>query len=203
MWLNNVIYEDRVIENERLELSDKDSLYFLGHDLTLRRCTLTLRVPAKRLHVNKTRIIDCAIEVTGELKNFRWYHAHLKGSKFKGRFRGNDFGSWPDEPLEGSMEDCDFSEAHLDQTRFLGCEVSTLRFPPWPCFTILHPSRRWRELSAVPWPGKFGPVFGQSFARDPPATVALTFSSHGLAKRSGTTPEAIKAVLEKLDGVYY
>jgi hypothetical protein len=31
----------------------------------------------------------------------------------------------------------------------------------------------------------------------------LTYSAPDLAKWCGTTPEAIKAVLEKLDGVYY
>jgi hypothetical protein len=40
-------------------------------------------------------------------------------------------------------------------------------------------------------------------AEDPPSTVALTYSALGLAKRYGSTPEAIKAVLEKMDGVYY
>jgi hypothetical protein len=31
----------------------------------------------------------------------------------------------------------------------------------------------------------------------------LTYSATAVAKRYGTTPEAIRAVLEKLDGVYY
>jgi hypothetical protein len=31
----------------------------------------------------------------------------------------------------------------------------------------------------------------------------MTYWAPDLAKRSGTTPEAIKAVLEKMDGVYY
>ena len=40
-------------------------------------------------------------------------------------------------------------------------------------------------------------------AEDPPSTVALTYSALGLAKRYGTTPDAIKAVLAKMDGVYF
>jgi hypothetical protein len=43
----------------------------------------------------------------------------------------------------------------------------------------------------------------EDLAEDPPTTVALTFPAPERAKRSGTTPEAIKAVLEKLDGVHY
>jgi hypothetical protein len=202
MWLNNVIYENRVIENERLELSDRDSLYFLGQNLTLRRCTLVLGVPAKRLHVNETRIIECTIETRGLLKNFQWSRAHLTGCQFKGRFVGNDFGNWRDT-TEGSISDCDFTAAHLDQIRFLGCDAHTLRFPQWPCFTLFDPVRRWRDLSALAWPGDISSSLIQGYAERPPATAAVTYSAPDLAKRSGTTPEAIKAVLEKLDGVYY
>ena len=202
MWLNNVIYENRVIEDERLELSDHNSLYFLGHNLTLRRCTLVLGVPAKRLHVNKTRIIECTIEVSRLLKNFQWSWAHLAGCQFKGRFVGNDFGNWRGTD-EGSIVDCDFSAAYLDQTRFLSCEAPSLRFPPWPCFTIFDPVRRWRDLRALAWPGDIGSVVIEGYAERPLSTAAVTYAAPALAKRCGTTPEAIRAVLEKLDGVYY
>jgi hypothetical protein len=203
MWLNNVIYENRVIEDERLELTDKTSLYYLGDNLTLRRCSLVLRVPAERLLVGQTRFIDCTIETRRELKNFRWESAHLKGCRFKGRFNGNDFGEWPYSPGEGSIEDCDFSEAHLDATRFLGCDPRTIRFPSWPCFTLFDTVRRAPELKALSWPGAVGRIEMYGFDQDPPSTVALTYSAVDVAKRRGTTPEAIKAVLEKLDGVFY
>jgi hypothetical protein len=39
--------------------------------------------------------------------------------------------------------------------------------------------------------------------KSPATTAAATFSAPALAKQHGTTPEAIKAVLEKLDGVFY
>jgi len=202
MGLTNVIFEDRVIENERLELSDKDALYFLGDALTLRQCTLVLRVPTRRLHVNRVQFIDCTIVAQQELKNLQWSHAHLRGCRFQGRFHGNGFGNWRGT-AEASIEDCDFTEAHLDQTRFLSCDVRTIRFPTWPCFTLLDPVRRWRSLRSLPWPGDIAPVVIQGYAERPPSTAAVTYSAPDLAKRSGTTPEAIKAVLTTLEGVYY
>jgi hypothetical protein len=45
MWLDNVIFEDKVIESERLELRGKSDLYYLGPNLIFRSCTLILRVP--------------------------------------------------------------------------------------------------------------------------------------------------------------
>jgi hypothetical protein len=43
----------------------------------------------------------------------------------------------------------------------------------------------------------------QGFAERLPETSAATYSALDTAKKYETTPEAIKAVLEKLDGVYY
>jgi len=196
-------FRDQEIENERLILDSATELYYLGHNLTLRNCTVAIKVPARALVIARTRFIDCSIEVKRQLKNFRWESAHLQGCRFTGRFSGNDFGSWPDNPSEGSIERCDFTGARLNWTRFLGCDVSTLRFPSWPCFTIYDPVRRARELGALPWPGKRGRIIAEGFADDPPSTDAVTFEALELAKWCETTPEAIKAVLTKLDGVYY
>jgi hypothetical protein len=96
-----------------------------------------------------------------------------------------------------------FTEAYVDASRFLACDTRTLRLPSWPCFTIYDPVRRWRELRALEWPGDIGPAVVEGFAEYPPTSVAVTYSASALAKKSGTTPEAIKAVLEKMDGVYF
>jgi uncharacterized protein YjbI with pentapeptide repeats len=196
-------FNEREICNERLVLESRTELYYLGHHLTLRSCTLVVKVPARALVIARTHLIDCAIEVARVLKNFQWDAVHLKGCRFTGRLIGNDFGGWPDRLEEASIEDCDFSGAHLDGCRFLGCDVRTIRFPSWPCFTLFEPARRWCELSPLPWPGDIGQVQMKGFERNPLTTAAVTYSALELAKRSGTTPEAIKAVLEKLDGVYY
>jgi hypothetical protein len=196
-------FSDQEISNEQLVLESATELYYLGHNLTLRNCTLVIKVPARALVIARTRLVGCTIEAKRELKNFRWQSAVLKGCRFQGRFTGNDFGEWPSAPGQGSIDGCDFTDAHLDQTRFLGCDIRTLRFPPWPCFTLLDPVRRHRELAALPWPGNVGRGEIALCAEDPPSTVALTFSAPALAKRNGTTPEAIRALVEKLDGVFY
>jgi hypothetical protein len=200
--LSQINLENRELTNEQLELA-AGVVYFLGPRLTLRHCTLVLRLAARDLVIPQARFTDCTFIAKRELKNFRWESAHLQGCTFTGRFSGNDFGSWPDCPEEGSVQNCDFSAARLDECRFLGCDVTTLRFPRWPCFTILHPYARHRELAKYPWPGDIGRIDAGFWAKTPATTVAMTYSAPDLAKRSGTTPEAIKAVLEKLDGVRY
>ncbi|MDY7226205.1 pentapeptide repeat-containing protein [Hyalangium rubrum] len=206
MWLNNVIFEDKVIENERLELTAKDALYYLGPKLTLRHCTLVLQVPARRLLLAGPQLMDCTIEVKTELKNLPWYTASLRGCRFTGKLTGNDFGYYPNPALPdrdmGRVEDCDFSRAQLHGCRFIGCDVSTLKFPRWPWFTLLHPYKRARELAALPWPGQLS-VAMSGFTDIPATTEALTRSATVLAKQFETTEEAIKATLALLDDVIY
>ena len=200
--MSQVNLENTEIATERIEIGP-DVVFFLGPNLTLRRCTLVLRIAARNLIIPKARFIDCTFEAKRELKGMRWRHAHLQGCRFICRFSGHDFGPWPSSPEEASIEDCDFSQATLDACRFLGCDVRTLRLPSWPCFTFIDPVARWRELRAHPWPSTIGPVVVEGLAQSPPTTAALTYSAPALAKRHGTTPEAIKAVLEKVDGVFY
>jgi|SRR5215217_1175519 len=205
--------ENRVIENERLILGRED-IAFLGPNLTLRGCTVTIRVTARNLILIRPRLIDCVIEVKQELKNLRWYRAFLKGCRFTGTMSGNDFGLWPVEEgaartlggIEeaartlGGIEDCDFSGARLDACRFVNCDVDTLKLPSWPCFTFLDPTRRRQELLTAPWPGT-SRITVEAMLKSPPETVAATFSAPAVARYSGTTEEDLLAVLKTLDGV--
>jgi hypothetical protein len=206
MGLTNVIFEDRTLEHERLELRDKNALYYLGPNLILRSCTLVLRVPASRLLLPGPTFIDCTFDVKQALKNLAWYKAHLKGCRFTGSFLGCDFGHLPDPVLRhrevGAIEDCDFTAAHLHACRFVGCDPSTLRFPRWPYFTILEPRRRSREFADILWPPEIRPWF-TSAADDPEGTVAVTFSAAELAKEANVGEERIRALLEGHSDVLY
>jgi len=208
-WLTNVVFKDQDIQNERLELTDKNSLYFLSTGLTLRNCTVVLKVSARNLVIKQARFIDCTFEVKQELKNHQsWVSAYLKGCRFKGRLSGCDFGHWPEYGSDpwyqhGFIEDCDFTEARLDGCRFHGCDPGTLRFPKWPCFTFLDPIGRAHELNRVQWPGRFGPVVVEDLHAQPPSTKALTFFAPAEAKRYDTTPEALRAVIEQFDCILH
>jgi hypothetical protein len=199
--LSQINLENTTIIEERLEFGS-GVICFLGPNLTLRNCTLVLGMAARDLIIPQASFIDCTFITKKQLMNFRWDTAHLQGCRFQGRFIGNDFGEWPSSPGKGSIKDCDFSEAHLHATRFLNCDVRTLRFPRWPCFTIFDPARRARELRQLPWPEEVGHIEVEGFAKAPGSTVALTESATIIAKQRGTTPETIKAVLEKIDGVF-
>ncbi|NMO17903.1 hypothetical protein HPC49_16085 [Pyxidicoccus fallax] len=197
-----ITFSDREIEDERLELNRRSELHYLGPNLTLRRCQLVIDVPRSALTIDGARLIDCTIDVKTALAEFRWEKARLKGCRFTGLMIGNDFGRWPtaQHPELGGIEDCDFTDASLDGCRFFGCDVSTLRFPSWPCFTVFDPVPRSRELTALPWPGPVGAVF-KAIARSPPSLSAVTLSASRLAWETGTSENALYGVLAQLDGV--
>jgi hypothetical protein len=200
--MSQVNLKEQELENERLELG-AGVVYFLGPQLTLRNCTLVLRGPARDLIIPQAQFLHCTIDVKKELKNFHWEHAALRGCRFTGRLSGNDFGRWPySERFLGSIEDCDFTEARLDECRFVGCDINTLRLPTWPCFTLLEPTRRSHELNAVRWPGLMG-IAVKGFAEYPEPTAAITYWAPSVAKWAKTTVEEIRAVIERLDGVLY
>jgi hypothetical protein len=209
MIAKKVFYEDKALENERLELIDKGSLYFLGPNLTLRNCTLVLKVSARNLFFEGVRFIGCTFEVKQELINHQqWISTSLEGCRFKGRLSGCDFGHWPEYGTEpeyqmGSIADCDFTEARLDSCRFMGCDPRTLTFPKWPCFTIQEPIGRSRELNSVQWPGRVGRVVMAHLHTQPPSTKALTYHAPSLAKQFETTPEELRAVIEQFDFIVY
>ena len=193
---------DRTLENETLRLDSRDEVHYLGHNLTLKNCALIIKVPGKRLVIAKTRFLDCTLEAKQELKGFWWDSAMLQGCTFKGRFTGCEFGGRPSAPEEGAVVDCDFTEARLHWCGFTACDASRLRFPPWPCFTLLEPVRWLHEWKGVSWPGKAGLLIS-TLAGATPQTSAVTLHAPSLAREMDTTEEALKAALQGLGGVIY
>ena len=206
MYPKKVIIEDRTLEGERLELGDKNLRCYLGPNLVMRRCTLVLRMSSDLFHLNGPRFIDCDIEVKRQLKEVRWYSAYLKGCRFTGRLFSCDFGHVPNSKLlyedMGGIEDCDFTAAHVHACRFVGCDTSTLKFPRWPYFTLLEPSRRHREFASMLWPREIRAWF-TGFELFHKTTAALTYSATILAKEAGVSEDRLRALVEGHSGIIY
>ena len=204
---DNIIFENETMEGQRLELGDKNLRYYLGPNLVMRRCTVVLRVPSDLLHLVGVRFIDCAIEVKRQLKEVRWYAAHLKGCRVSGRLFSCDFGHFPGYstlPFDsmGGIEDCDLTATHLHACRFIGCDASTLKFPRWPYFTILKPRERHREFASITWPREIRSWFTCA-DMDPETTAAVTFSATALAKQADVSEDRIRALLEGHSDILY
>jgi hypothetical protein len=200
----NIHYENREIEGERLELTNKEAIYWLGPNVTLRDCTLVTHISARWLHLVSGSLIDCAIHAKSQLKGLPWTAMKLKGCRFKGRFAGNEFGFREDGDAReraGGIEDCDFSEAQLQGCGFYNCDMSTIRLPRWPCFTFLNPLGHVAELRQNAWPGRVGRVTIEVVCESPTGTVAVTWHAPTVAEKMDTTVEELRAALERVPGV--
>jgi hypothetical protein len=199
----NIHYENREIEGERLELP-KGAIYWLGANLTLRRCSLSISVGSRWLHLLSGYLIDCTIQAKAELKNARWTRMNFKGCQFKGRFSGNDFG-FREESYDpwriGGIGNCDFSEARLNGCRFFNCDMSTIRLPRWPCFTFLDARGHAAELVGRAWPGQVGIII-EGLAKNPEGTVAETWHAPTVAKNMDTTVEELRVALKTAPGIF-
>ena len=78
-----------------------------------------------------------------------------------------------------------------------------MKFPRWPCFTILDPIGNSQKLGSTAWPGTFGSIIIENLHTHPVSTVALTFYAPSIAKLSNTTTEALRAVVQKFDCIIY
>ncbi len=200
----NIHYENREIEGERLELTDKTAIYWLGPNITLRGCTLVTSVSARWLHLVSGSLLDCTIHAKSQLKGLPWAPMKLKGCRFKGRFTGNEFGfrtDLDDRWRGGGIEECDFSEAQLHGCGFYNCDMRTIRLPRWPCFTFLDPLRHAAELRQHAWPGRFGRVTVEVVCESPEGTVAVTWHAPTVAEKMDTTVEELRAALERVPSV--
>ncbi len=199
----NIHYKDREIVGERLELT-KGPLYWLGPNLKLRDCTVIISAARRSVTLMSGQFINCTIQVKGEMKSLGWGPMKLMGCRFKGRFGGNDFGFREDVDERrklGGIEDCDFSEARLNGCRFFNCDMSTIRLPRWPCFTIMDPRGHAVERVRREWPGQVG-ILIEGLAKNPEGTVAETWHAPTVAEKMDTTVEELRAALERAPGIF-
>lgn len=192
--------QDQTIENAEIVLTN-EHVNCLGPNLLLKDCRLILKTSARGLILAQPQLIGCRIEAKKRFVNCQeWPHSHLINCTFVGKFHGNDFGNWPGDEFPGSLQDCDFSEAILDGCRFLDCDVESITFPKWPCFTILFPRTRMDEILALNWPGDHL-RWASDLGRPPEFTVAVSDYAPEKVKHYGGTEEELRQTLERLGGV--
>jgi hypothetical protein len=201
-YLSSRVIEKQIIENEQLTLSDKENNY-LGPDLVLKNCDITLQTGYKCLHIrSNVQILGCQIVTKKNLKSFSWLAAEISECFFAGKFTGNEFGHWPEYGVfseHGRLENCDFSQCILDGCRFTDCNMSSIKLPSWPCFAILNPCNLRQEIESIKWPEKLR--FWATVLLDQRAAAsAITWEATRLAKMFDCTVDDLRKCLEQLPG---
>lgn len=200
-------FRDIHIKNGHIVLSSHPQVQFLGPNAVFEDSRIDIDVSARGLGIVQARFINCTIRVKRQLTNYRFYRAYFERCQLKGRFAGCEFGRWteddPEDPLywpKAGIVDTDLSAARLDGCRFMNCDLSTLRLPLWPCFTVCDPKQVQAQAMQLPWPGIMR-ILPEGWRDEPEGAVAITYDARTFCKEEGVTEEELKAVLAQLPGV--
>lgn len=194
------------IKNEHLVLNSGDEVCFLGPYAVFEDSRLDINISARGLSILFARFLNCTIHFKRQLNNFSFTGAYFERCRIKGRLSGCEFGRRDDEIHfstyfpEAGIVDTDLSAAKLDLCRFIDCDLSTLRLPPWPCFTVLSPEEVREQALQLPWPGKTHAMLG-TWHDQPAKTVAITDDARRICKEYDVTEPELRAVLSQLPGV--
>lgn len=200
-------FRDVHIKDEHIVLDVRPEVCFLGPNAVFESSRIDINISARGLSIVDAKFINCMIRVKRQLNNFRFHKAYFEKCQFRGRFSGCDFGRRIDDDPPGflyspeaGIVDCDLSAAKLDFCRFINCDLSTLRLPLWPFFTVRDPEELQEQALKLPWPGKTR-IIPESWCDKPPKTVAITYDAQRVCKEEGATESELKAVLAQLPGV--
>jgi len=189
------------VAGETIVLAKQESVYFVA-DSTIRDSTILIDVSARALCMTHVRFINCTLRFKRQMTNFGFTDTWFEGCRISGRIVSCDFGRWTEDPdvywQEAGIVNTDLSKARLHQCRFMNCDLSTLKLPRWPCFTMPYSEAVWNEARKLPWPGySYVNVEGQ----EPEGTVAVTCDARRFVKMYGGTEEEWKALASRIPGV--
>jgi len=139
--------QNQTISSEKIVIDDKSTFNAIGADVILADCVIESSVPARALGIRAT-ITGGEFKTKVQLHGFLWREARLERVKFIGRYRNNRFGHLPELGKKGSVQNCDFSAASLDDCEFYDCNVDSLRYPDWPHLTAVHPKQALADLKS-------------------------------------------------------
>jgi len=190
--------KQRFIENEQIVFGNKEYAY-LGPELTFKNCEIILKVSTKNLTITDTKFINCQIIAKKKLVNCQeWSSAIIKGCSFKGSFVGNDFGYSDEKYGNGSIDDCNFSEADLRYCRLMSCDLKNFKLPQWPYFTVENPFKQKEVIASIEWSGKLK-TWAKVLMRSQDITTGACFYAPDIANEDDTDLDEIKSMLQNIN----
>lgn len=190
---------DTSISRERLLLSNLE-VNLLGPNLVLENCDVHSDCQREALVVSGLTMTGGSFNQQGRaLTDFHFERAHFSGVTFTGNFAGCTFGDW-DAVETSSVRNCDFTQAGLEDSRFLNCDIDSMRLPGWPVFTIVNPAEARDFVMSRPWPSKMR-IALDVYTDNDPECVAICGDAAKLAKSDDISLDELRTLLEAVPGM--
>jgi hypothetical protein len=191
-------FNNQHLSQQEIVLTD-DEVNVLGPELALEDCLISSSCTAEALVIAGLRMKGGVFDQRSHLSNYHFERAHFDGVSFVGSYAGCDFGDW-DSDQKSSIVNCDFTNARLDGCRFLRCKPETIRFPKWPCFTIVNPGAARQHVLSQSWPGRVGSTLGIYTDADSEC-VAITGDAERIANKNMLLLPDFRGLLMKIPGI--
>lgn len=146
--------DNQKLADTALTLNDPEH-NVLGPNLYLESCQLHSHASTSSLVIAGVMMTDCTFKQLEPLVDFHFENAHLINTRFIGTYDGCDFGDW-DSNKRSSIKDCDFTEAKVNNSRFINCDMASIKLPSWPTFSIINPCNAHEYVIGHDWPGDLG-----------------------------------------------
>jgi hypothetical protein len=152
-------------------------------------------------------IIGGTIHVKRDLQGFDWLGARLDGVTFKGRFKNNRFGNFPPMDRNGTIANCDFSQAKLSDALFLNTSCEGVTFGPWPTWTIKNCPEFHASVERGPPSDPIWEYLGylseyiQEYGDDSVTLNFVTLDATDVCKRKEIDIESFRDCLKSIEGI--
>jgi hypothetical protein len=188
----------QVLSNAVIDLNATE-VHGFGPDLRLENCTINSRCAARSLIMSDMEMVGGAFNQKKALTNYQFNRVIFQGVKFTGKYDGCSFGNHQ-ESLQGKALDCDFSEAKLHDSSLYECPPDRVRFPVWPCFSIVNPRLAQEYVLSQTWPAKLGSTMKVYTGVSPRCTVIFANAAE-LGKQYGVAEDVLRKQLESVPGI--
>jgi hypothetical protein len=186
------------VREQNVVLTD-EFIWILGADAEFDHCEITCEVDDTQFIVSTSALCNCVFRAERCLSNVSWTSAKLKDTRFFGEFSGCDFGGRPDlgeKESFGLVERCDFSGATLDGCRFFNADVRSIKFPSWPCYTIVDREAAAADIGRSRLTERAQQYATISIGEPMEGEVALSLLASCEAKTLGCSEEALREFLQ-------
>jgi len=167
----------------------------IGDGAELIDCKIIIHGSARGIIISKSKFTNCLIHAKRKLVNFYWSYSKLIGCTFLGRLEGCVFGNIENtKRIEGSIEDCDFTKATLHLSSFNDCDMTSIKLPRWPCFTVLEPKRNKKKWLALPLPEEIC-YLQETICETDESAITLHWPTIAKEERIDVSPDAVRQLL--------
>lgn len=138
-YLQNYRLRDRDFIDEQIRIDLSQAACF-GPNAKFIECQISISSKSTQISFSRSVFQNCVMHFTRKLSKVRFENAQFFNCRFLGTLIDCDFGARDSVTAKDVMNrviDCDFSEADLRLCRFFNTDITRLKFPSWPNFTIV------------------------------------------------------------------